>query len=52
MLFPELNERVILAGDYQPIHVITLDRQQHLGVTDNLVVYRTPWSRRAAATSG
>lgn len=43
LLFPELNERVILAGRYQPIHALTLDRN-NISATDNLVVYRTPWS--------
>ncbi len=43
MLFPELNARVILAGDYLPIHVITLDAN-NISATDNLVVYRPPWA--------
>jgi hypothetical protein len=43
MLFPELNERVILRGGYVPIYALTLDAN-NISATDNLVVYRTPWA--------
>lgn len=43
LLFPELNERVILRGRYVPIHVITLNAN-NISATDNLVVYRAPWA--------
>jgi hypothetical protein len=43
ILFPELNGRVILDGGYTPLHVITLDAN-NISATDNLVVYRTPWT--------
>lgn len=43
MLFPELDERVILGGGYVPVHAITLDAN-NISATDNLVAYRTPWS--------
>jgi len=45
MLFPELNERVILRGGYVPIHAISLV-DNNISATDNLVVYRTPWTDR------
>lgn len=43
LLFPELNERVILRGGYIPIYALTLDAN-NISATDNLVVYRTPWT--------
>jgi len=43
ILFPEMNERVVLRGGYVPIHAITLENNV-ISATDNLVAYRTPWA--------
>jgi len=45
ILFPELNERVILRGRYLPIFALTLNAN-NISATDNLVVYRPPWTDR------
>jgi hypothetical protein len=49
MLFPELNERVILRGGYVPLHAITLEAN-NISATNNLVTYRTPWTDRRQLT--
>ena len=50
ILFPELNERVILRGEYVPLFGLTL-RRNNISASDNLGVYRTPWTDRRRRSS-
>lgn len=43
LVFPELNERVVLRGSYVPIYAISLNAN-NISATENLVAYRTSWA--------